>query len=469
MLKQHSTFFRRSVIFIDLVLVGVCFALAYYLRSLKEQLDPFSYYAWFIPEFQILWGILLYRFGMYESFRARTLPEILTILGKTGFTGLWLFGSFSYLFKFSPLSRTFVILFFGLTTLIIAVEKIVIILFLRHVRKQGYNYRYVLVVGSGKRARDFIAELESHPELGMRVVGVIDHDRTRLDQQVSGKWVIGVYDDLPGILKKNTIDHVFFIVPRSGLSRIEGPLLYCETVGVTASVAVDLFDLQFTLGKESSIFGMPLVTFEPVPGRVGLMLVKRLLDIVLSLVGLVVVAPIYGAIALAIKISSKGGPVYFLQERCGLQGRKFQMCKFRTMVENAEDQLKDLLAQNEMQGPAFKLENDPRVTPLGKFLRKTSLDELPQLWNVLHGDMSLVGPRPPLPREVDQYDPWQRRRLSMRPGITCIWQANGRNRITDFNEWTRMDLEYIDNWSLMMDAKILFKTIPAVLLSRGAK
>ena len=173
------------------------------------------------------------------------------------------------------------------------------------------------------------------------------------------------------------------------------------------------------------------------------------------------------SLALLIKLTSKG-PVFFKQERCGLNGRKFTMFKFRTMVEDA-DQMKDLLAEkNEMDGPVFKITNDPRLTKVGKFLRKFSLDELPQLFNVLRGDMSLVGPRPPLPKEVSQYDPWQRRKLSMKPGLTCLWQINGRNNI-NFERWMKMDLEYIDNWSLWLDTKILLKTVPAVILGTGAK
>jgi lipopolysaccharide/colanic/teichoic acid biosynthesis glycosyltransferase len=178
--------------------------------------------------------------------------------------------------------------------------------------------------------------------------------------------------------------------------------------------------------------------------------------------------PVFVIIAILIKISS-GGPIFFKQLRCGLYGRKFVFYKFRTMIADAESKLKDLAKYNEMNGPVFKMTNDPRITRVGKWLRKFSIDELPQLWNVFKGDMSLVGPRPPLPSEVEQYDIWQRRRLSMRPGITCLWQARGRNKITDFTEWMRLDLEYIDTWSLLLDFKILIKTIPVVLFGTGAK
>ncbi|MFH0753882.1 MAG: sugar transferase, partial [Candidatus Omnitrophota bacterium] len=196
--------------------------------------------------------------------------------------------------------------------------------------------------------------------------------------------------------------------------------------------------------------------------------VKRLMDIVLSGIALVIFSPFLGITALLVKLSSHG-PVFFTQDRVSVNGRIFKLYKFRTMVVDAEAKLEELKHLNEMQGPAFKLTNDPRVTPLGKFLRKMSIDELPQLWNVFVGHMSLVGPRPPLPAEVEKYGDWQRRRLSMRPGITCLWQIGGRNRITDVDEWIRLDLRYIDNWSLWLDIKILFKTVPAVLFGIGAK
>ena len=179
-------------------------------------------------------------------------------------------------------------------------------------------------------------------------------------------------------------------------------------------------------------------------------------------------APVFIITAIIIKATSKG-PVFFNQERSGLNGRRFILYKFRTMVVDAETRLKDLLSSNEMNGPVFKMTQDPRITKIGKILRRFSIDELPQLWNVFKGDMSIVGPRPPIPEEVKNYDYWHRRKLSMRPGITCLWQVGGRSKITDFSEWMRLDLKYIDNWSLWLDCKILLKTIPTVLFGIGAK
>jgi len=210
-----------------------------------------------------------------------------------------------------------------------------------------------------------------------------------------------------------------------------------------------------------------LLTFESTPDKLWHLWVKRLFDIVFSFIALIILAPIFAIVAIMIKATSKG-PVFFKQERGGLNGRKFMLYKFRTMVVDAEAKLKDVLAYNEMDGPVFKLTNDPRLTKVGKFLRKFSVDELPQLWNVLKEDMSIVGPRPPIPAEIDKYANWQRRRLSMMPGITCLWQVKGRNNI-DFEAWMRFDLEYIDNWSLWLDCKIILQTIPVVLFGIGGK
>jgi exopolysaccharide biosynthesis polyprenyl glycosylphosphotransferase len=211
---------------------------------------------------------------------------------------------------------------------------------------------------------------------------------------------------------------------------------------------------------------MPILTYSTTPTNVLQLFAKRAIDVVVSVSLLVIALPVILAIAAAIKVSS-GGAVLFRQTRCGLNGRIFTLYKFRTMVEGAEERRRELQHLNEMNGPVFKVRADPRVTVFGRFLRKFSLDELPQLWNVLRGDMSLVGPRPPIPEEVAQYQRWQRRRLSMKPGLTCLWQISGRNEL-DFDRWMELDLEYIDSWSPMLDLKILVKTIPVVLSGRGA-
>ncbi len=474
MLKQYAQILRWLIILTDCFLMGVAFFLAYHARR-HWFLDFFPYnlyflkvYLWILPTVIILWAFFLYSFGMYQSFRLKKLRSMIWLIIKSGIMTFVIFSAAAYIFKIENISRSFVCLFFATTTLILIVEKIVLIAFFRFLRTKGFNFRNILVVGTGRRAQRFIKYLHQHRELGLKVMGLVDEDVQRQGAMVQDLVVLGGLSDVPRILRDHVVDYVVFIVPRASLNKIEPALKYCELVGVSASVAMDFFNLKFTSGKDTNILGIPMVTFEPTPHSVSALLLKRLLDVAISLTALVVIMPVYFLVALLIKCTSPG-PVYFCQERIGLNGRKFKLYKFRTMDIHAEKQLKNLMAFNEMSGPAFKMDKDPRVTSVGRLLRKYSLDELPQLWNVFHGDMSLVGPRPPLEREVKQYDPWHTRRLSMRPGITCYWQIKGRNRISDFDQWVKMDLEYIDNWSLMLDVKILLKTIPAVLSTSGAK
>ena len=262
------------------------------------------------------------------------------------------------------------------------------------------------------------------------------------------------------------IDEVVFVVPRLRLNHMENAINACETEGVKATIAVDLFDLKIARSRQTELDGIPLLTFETTIAKEWQLFVKRAMDIVISGLAIILLSPVLIIGATLIKLTSPG-PVMFKQKRVSLNGRKFVLHKFRTMYKGAHKEQLELRANNEMKGPVFKMKKDPRITPVGRILRKFSIDELPQLFNVFVGHMSLIGPRPLPTYEVEEFEPWQRRRLSMRPGITCLWQVNGRNKI-DFEEWMKWDLEYLDNWSLWLDFKILLKTIPVVLFGIGA-
>jgi exopolysaccharide biosynthesis polyprenyl glycosylphosphotransferase len=240
----------------------------------------------------------------------------------------------------------------------------------------------------------------------------------------------------------------------------------CEELGIRTRVAMNFFQNRVARIEIEELEGVPLLTFTTTPSDETQLALKRLLDVAVSVLTLTLAAPVILIAALAIKLSSPGS-VLFKQQRVGLNGRIFMLYKFRTMIEDAHERRGEIAHLNEMSGPVFKAKSDPRITPIGRILRKFSLDELPQLWNVLKGDMSLVGPRPPIPEEVASYHRWHRRRLSMKPGLTCLWQISGRNNI-DFDAWMQLDLQYIDNWSPSLDLKILLRTIPAVLTGRGA-
>lgn len=452
----------------DAFLVAFAAVVAYFFINHSEMLYPPVYYLWLLPVLVLIWVCLLIYLGMYESFRIKTFGQIFGIIFTAGLAGFIIFGNISYLCKLNYISRLFMASAFILGIVLLVLEKIIVISIFRRLRSKGFNFRNLLIVGTSLRARKLIAEIDTHQEFGLKIVGLVDDDMSMHGKQIHGHVVLGGLSDLPNILRTNPIDRVVFVVPRGWLSYIEDSVLYCETLGVTVSVAVDLFKTKFTIARDENFMGVPMISFESTPDKVGQLFVKRLFDFVAAGAGMIVLAPLFFTIAALVKLTSPG-PVFFKQTRCSLNGRTFQVCKFRTMVIDAEKKLEDLMKHNEMKGPTFKMANDPRITPIGRFLRKTSLDELPQLWNVFKGEMSLVGPRPPIPKEVEQYDHWQRRRLSMRPGITCLWQIGGRNKITDFNEWSKLDLEYIDNWSLGLDFKILLKTVPVVLFGIGAK
>jgi len=298
------------------------------------------------------------------------------------------------------------------------------------------------------------------------VIGVINDESIRKVEKADNIEVIGTLEDLTEILHSYAVDQVMFVVPRLRLTHIEDAIYSCETEGVKATIAVDLFDLTVAKSIPTELDGIPLISFETTTANEWQLFMKRSIDILLSGLGLLILTPLYSIAALLIKLSSRG-PVLFKQKRIGLNGREFIFYKFRTMYDGSEKRRTELEALNEMDGPVFKIKKDPRITPVGRILRKFSIDELPQFLNVFLGHMSIVGPRPPLPDEVRQYQCWHRRRLSMRPGISCLWQISGRNNI-DFENWMKLDLQYLDNWSLWLDFKILIKTIPAVVFGSGA-
>jgi exopolysaccharide biosynthesis polyprenyl glycosylphosphotransferase len=319
------------------------------------------------------------------------------------------------------------------------------------VTKHGaLDVRHVAVVGNAAAAHEFARTIKRHDVWGFKLIGIFTHDEVR------------------DLLEGGGVDELIIVVDRESLNDYTDTFLLCEELGVTARVVLNFFPHSIARMELHDFDGLPLLSFSTTPTNEVLMFVRRILDVLLATVILVIVGPLVMLpAAILIKLTSPG-PVLFKQKRCGLNGRLFTMYKFRSMVDNAEQRRVELEGFNEMDGPVFKSSRDPRITTIGKIIRRRSIDELPQLFNVLQGHMSLVGPRPPLPDEVARYERWQRRRLSMKPGITCLWQISGRNEVS-FEDWMKLDLTYIDNWSLLLDLKILLKTVPVVLLGRGAK
>jgi exopolysaccharide biosynthesis polyprenyl glycosylphosphotransferase len=369
------------------------------------------------------------------------------------------------------LSRFFLLLFVIYAWAVLLLFRLTAARLVGMLRREFAAPHYVMVVGTGERARKLGYALERSVEYGIRLRGFLS-DRPlghtawdEGDEKHAEKYPIRPITELPSLLRQNVIDEIIFAVSSDQLSELEEYFLLCDEEGVRTRVAVDFFPhVNSTISLEQ--FGAtPLLTFSAVPYDEVRMLFKRAADLVVAGAGLVILAPFMALIAVAIRLTS-AGPAIFRQIRCGLNGRRFVFYKFRSMCENAEE-LKESVAHLNMRQTVFKIPDDPRLTAVGRFLRKFSIDEWPQLWNVLRGDMSLVGPRPAVPNEVDQYQRWQRRRLRMRPGLTCLWAICGRDEV-DFETWMKMDMQYIDNWSLALDWKILLRTIPRVLTGRGA-
>jgi exopolysaccharide biosynthesis polyprenyl glycosylphosphotransferase len=481
MLKQQAKLVARSVYFFDIALVTAAFFVAFFTRDFAlpylfpsyfpDGLFPLSEYVKVFPLVLAIWTVLFFSHRSYNSHRTVPLrdeaSDILRVVGL----GTASLATLAYLVPFHQLSRLWFALFASFSAIFLILQKISLRLLARYVRSRGFNYRTILVVGTGRRARDVVKLVEEHTWWGYKIIGFVS-DGHRLPAGWSRYPVVGQLSELKSILlngiegRRDGIDEVVIAVSREKLEANRSILTLCEDLGVRARIAMNIFPNRFARVELEELDGVPFVSFSTTPSNVSQLAAKRLIDVALSALLLVMSLPVLMVTALAIRFSSPG-TVLFKQERIGLNGRIFTLYKFRTMIENAHQRRAELAHLNEMSGPVFKLKGDPRVTRVGRILRKFSLDELPQLWNVLKGDMSLVGPRPPIPEEVGLYERWQRRRLSMKPGLTCLWQVSGRNEV-DFDRWMELDLHYIDNWSPTLDLKILLRTIPVVLLGKGA-
>ncbi len=484
MLKQQARLIAAAVFLLDLALVSAAFFAAHALRDtllpalgLAGGLYPLETYLPLLPLALAIWSVLLWSSGRYRSHRTVPILDEAVAIVRVAATAAALFALAVWAFRLDErllgtdrISRAWIGLFALLAGLAILAEKLALRVTSRHARARGFNFRTVLIVGTNAAARALAESIRGHRYWGYRVLGFV---ASQPPGEPGGETpdpgaqpLLGTLDDLPRVLAGNVIDEVIFAVSRHDLDRFEDLVLALQEQGVLTRFALDFFPHTQAKMRLEELDGVPLVSFSTSPtGAFGLAF-KRLTDVALSALLLALAAPIVLFVALAIRLSSRGA-VMFRQTRCGLNGRHFTLYKFRTMVEDAEERRHEVAHLNEMDGPVFKVTNDPRVTGLGRFLRKFSLDELPQLWNVLKGDMSLVGPRPPIPEEVAQYQRWQRRRLAMRPGLTCLWQISGRNQL-DFDSWMQLDLQYIDSWSPWLDFKILAKTVPVVLSGRGA-
>ncbi len=330
---------------------------------------------------------------------------------------------------------------------------------------EGGLQKQTVIVGTGRKAQRLADRILDSPDIDTLLLGFLDYHKDHL-WRYRDLPLIGHPDELRQLIATCQVNALIVAVDLEDMPRARGLFELAEQMGVTICYMPEPFEPKFARMRPGYLCGQPTMVYRAIPENQPPLMVKAIIDRLGALVGLLLAAPLMLLTAVAIKLESRG-PVFFKQVRSGLNGKTFEFYKFRTMCADAEHKKDALTDRNEMNGPVFKIADDPRVTRIGRFLRKYSIDEVPQFINVLRGDMSLVGPRPPLPKEVSEFDPWQHRKLSVRPGVTCLWQVNGRNQI-DFEDWMRLDLEYIDNWSLWLDAKILARTIPAVIKGSGS-
>jgi exopolysaccharide biosynthesis polyprenyl glycosylphosphotransferase len=473
MISERARLVHWSYFLSDLAATTAAFVAAHAVRNVLPittawlgELYPLSKYMPLLGFILPAWAIIFYGSGLYGRRLSRTVhTEISRLLRAIILCG-FVFSVAIVAARLQYVSRPFILIFLLANVLFVAIGRALV----RAIVLENTVRRRVLVAGGQKEVMRAAASVDAHRDWGLEVVGVLS-DGTWTAEAASPYHFLGRYEDIQRLVQGETVVDEVLIAPATGhldeLRALEGLFLGLEEQGVVTRLVVNFLPQSLSDVSFDEFGGIPMLTFSTAPRDELLLFARRCADFALASLLLSILSPVFLVVSALIKLTSPG-PVLFRQPRCGLHGRPFTFLKFRSMRLGADAMKPALAAFNEMDGPAFKMTNDPRVTPIGRFLRRTSLDELPQLWNILKGEMSFVGPRPAVIEEVRQYQPWQRRRLSMKPGLTCLWQVSGRNELT-FDEWMRLDLEYIDNWSLWLDLKIALKTIPAVVRGRGAR
>ena len=429
----------------------------YLLPPVKVLLLGFSVLSWVLAA---LWQ------GLYEKFESRDVRLALSATTRQCLLGALAVVVLEYLMRFD-LSRPFLVLFVAYAWSLLFLSRVLAPIVAGAVLKSSGARLHVVIVGLSDRALRLGEMIEQASGGQMQLVGFLSPDPLAAPGEIRLGAVYPVHPaaELPALLERHVVDEIIVAVEGKAITELEDLLLLCDEEGVKTRIVVDSFPHINSEVYLDHLQHIPMLTFAAAPDDELRLLAKRLIDVALGAAGLLLLLPFMAVIALLIRLTSPG-PTIFRQVRCGLNGRRFTLFKFRSMCANAEELKAELLPFSD-KDTAFKMTRDPRLTPLGRWLRKFSIDEWPQLWNVLKGDMSLVGPRPAVPEEVEQYKRWQRRRLRMRPGLTCLWALAGRDHL-DFESWMKLDMQYIDTWSLGLDWMIMLKTIPHVLSGKGA-
>lgn len=462
-----SKLLRLIIVLADIVTVILSYFVATDVRNffLSDSYTPIDYFRF--PRLMffvfVVWGIQLIIHDSFARSRFESFWKEIAHAFLIGVIAFAVIGAIAFMTQYY-FARSLLLAFAIVVIVLLLIQKAAFYFIIQYHRSRTVTS--VLIVGAGSQARELIKKMSNGKRNSCKIVGVLDKHAAKIGIRIGAAKITGTYDQLQNILEVHVVQQVIFVLPGKDLSYLDSLLTICDQIGVTSQVIYNPGRQLLYNVRMDSVAGFPSVKYYLIPQNQLALLFKRLLDIVLSALLLILLMPFFILIAILIKWTSKG-PVFYPWPVIGQNNYDFMGYKFRTMVENADELLPSLANVNEMNGPVFKIKHDPRITWVGKWLRKYSIDELPQLWSVLKGDMSLVGPRPPNRREINGYAFWQRRKISFKPGITCLWQVQGRNKICDFNEWCRLDLEYIDRWSLWLDFKILAKTAWVVLKGTG--
>lgn len=471
--NEQSIWMRVFQQVTDILMTVVSYLAAFSLRSQIRTVYFFGSALSFDSFANILiiivpvWWFLLDVQKAYSGARRQRPKDDFKLVVRSSLLGTLVLLAIAYILRLETPPRSTIALFVAINISLLFLSRLFFYYLREYLRARGGLAKTILIVGSGEKAQRFLNSLSDHGEWGVDLVGFVELDPAKRGQEIMGAKVIGGPENLMEILHAHPIHEVIFAVPTSRLADCTDMLALCEQEGVRAVILSNFFSSLVAHIEAEVQYDQPVLIYSTYKHREWQLLVKRVIDIAFASMMLLLLAPLLGMIALAIKLSDRG-PVFYTWKVVGQNKLNFTGYKFRTMVVDADKLKEKLEAQNEMKGVVFKIKKDPRITAVGRILRKFSLDELPQLWSVLKGDMSVVGPRPPLETELRRFESWHRRKLSVKPGLTCLWQVSGRSTITDFDEWVRLDLAYIDNWSLWLDFKILLKTIPVVLTGRGA-
>jgi exopolysaccharide biosynthesis polyprenyl glycosylphosphotransferase len=459
------------VIISDIVLINASMFLAYWLRYELQWFRDISYYhtlSAYIP-FSILFTLLmLLAFQIdqvYQHWRGQWLDQVYRIINATAKSVVVML-AITFITQPLQYSRLLLIEAGILAILLLALSRGLQQMIKNWLHARGIGVIHTIIVGAGEMGRTVMRTVVARPELGYHIVGFVDDNPEKGETDIGRFKALGAINNLPRLIEQKGVDEVIITLPWMYHRKIMSIVRACERRDVSARIVPDLFQMSLSRVDVDDLGGVPLIGVQEVGFEQRVRLIKRAMDVVGALSVLILGSPILALIALAIRIDSPG-PVFFHQTRVGANGKLFDIHKFRSMREGAETELEELRDFNEVDGPIFKMREDPRLTRVGRILRQTSLDELPQLWNVLRGEMSLVGPRPPIPAEVSRYTEWHKKRLEVRPGMTGLWQVSGRSLLS-FDEMVLLDIYYIENWSPWLDLKILLRTIPEIFFGNGA-